>query len=64
MQPPRKAPVPALHVCPVCGHAQTKIQRVIGSVTCGSTTFVCARADECSVGVSLSKIATWVKVQS
>jgi hypothetical protein len=63
MQPPRKDPTPALHLCPVCGHKQTKIQRVIGSVTRGSTTFICARAGDCSVGVSLSKIANWVEVQ-
>jgi len=62
MQPPRKSPVPTLHVCPVCGHPQTKIQRVLGSVTRGSTTFICARAGDCSVGVSLSKIANWVAV--
>jgi hypothetical protein len=62
MQPPRKIPVPTLHVCPVCGHPQTKIQRVIGSVTRGSTTFVCARAGDCSIGVSLSKIANWIAV--
>ena len=64
MQPPRKGPVPTLHVCPVCGHKQTKIQKVIGSVTCGSTTFICARAGECSAGVNLSQIATWLEVRS
>lgn len=63
MQPPRKEPIPALHLCPVCGHRQTKIQRVVGSVTRGSTTFICARGTECSVGLSLSKIANWVEVQ-
>jgi hypothetical protein len=62
MQPPRKDPSPTIHVCPVCGHKQTKIQRVIGSVSRGSTTFICARAGDCSVGVSLSKIANWVAV--
>lgn len=62
MQPPRKVATPAVHVCPVCGHKQTKIQRLVGTVTGGSTTFVCARAGECSVGVSLSKIANWVAV--
>ena len=64
MQPPRKEPTPVLHLCPVCRHKQTKIQRVIGTVTCGSTAFICARAGECSVGISLSKIANWVEVQS
>jgi hypothetical protein len=62
MQPARKDPAPALHLCPVCGHKQTKIQRLVGSVTCGSTTFICARAGECSVGLSLSKITNWVAV--
>ena len=62
MQPQRKDSLPLVHLCPVCGHPQTKIQRLIGSVTRGSTTYVCARADECSLGVSLSKIANWVAV--
>jgi hypothetical protein len=62
MQPPRKDPVPAPHLCPVCGHKQTKIQRLVGSGTRGSTTFICRRAGECSVGVSLTKIANWVAV--
>jgi hypothetical protein len=62
MAPPRKDPVPVVHVCPSCGRPQTKIQRVIGSVTRGSTVYVCARGADCSVGVSLSKIANWVAV--
>jgi hypothetical protein len=62
MKPPRKDAVPALHVCPVCGHKQTKIQKLVGTVPRGSTTFICARAGDCSVGLSLSKIATWVAV--
>jgi hypothetical protein len=64
MQSPRRDPTPVLHLCPACGHKQTKIQRVIGTVTRGSTAFICARAGECSVGISLSKIANWVAVQS
>jgi hypothetical protein len=62
MQPPRKNPTPVLHLCPVCGHPQAKIQRVVGSVTRGSITFICARAGECTVGVSLGKIANWIEV--
>lgn len=58
----RKEPVPVLHVCPACGRPQTKIQRLVGTATRGSTIYVCARGDECSVGVSLSKIANWVAV--
>lgn len=62
MPPQRKDPVPAVHICPVCGRPQAKIQRLIGAVTRGSTVYVCARAGECSVGVNLSKIANWVVV--
>jgi hypothetical protein len=62
MQQPRKNPAPALHLCPVCGHPQTKIQRLVGSVARGSTTFICARAGDCSIGVSLSKVENWVAV--
>lgn len=62
MPPQRKEPVPPLHVCPACGRPQTKIQRLVGAGTRGSTIYVCAHADECSVGVSLSKIANWVAV--
>jgi len=62
MQPPRKDSAPSAHLCPVCGHPQTKIQRVVGSGSSGPTAYVCARADTCCVGVSLSKIANWVAV--
>jgi hypothetical protein len=62
MPSPRKEPVPVVHVCPACGRPQTKIQRLVGTVTRGSTIYVCARAGECSVGVNLSKIANWVAV--
>lgn len=62
MPPQRKDPAPVLHVCPACGRPQTKIQRLVGTATRGSTTYVCTRAGECSVGVSLSKIANWVAV--
>jgi hypothetical protein len=63
MQQLHKNRAPVLHLCPVCGHPQTKIQRLVGSVARGSTAFICARAGECSIGVSLSKIANWVEVR-
>jgi hypothetical protein len=62
MLPKRKDSAPSAHVCPVCHHPQTKIQRLIGHAPRGSTTYVCARADECTAGVSLSKIDNWIAV--
>lgn len=62
MQPPRKDSTPAVHACPVCGREQTKIQRVVGSVTRGSMTYVCARPTDCSIGVDLKKVANWIAV--
>jgi hypothetical protein len=59
----RKEPAPSLHQCPVCHHPQTKLQRKLGGIARGSTIYVCARADECSVGMNLSKVETWVAVQ-
>jgi ssDNA-binding Zn-finger/Zn-ribbon topoisomerase 1 len=59
MQPKRKAPAPSVHECPVCHHPQTKLQRRIGG---GSTIYVCTRAAECSLGINLSKVDTWVAV--
>ena len=53
-------PVP-LHHCPICHHPQTKIQRLLGGSAHGSTGYVCARTD-CSVGVDLAKVPTWVAV--
>jgi hypothetical protein len=53
---------PPPHQCPVCRQPQTKIQRRLSGKTHGSTTFVCARAGECSVGVDLAKVDTWVAV--
>lgn len=61
-QSKRKDPVPSLHQCPVCHQPQTKIQRRLGGTTGGSTIYVCARAGECSVGMNLSKVDTWVSV--
>ena len=62
MQPKRKDPAPPLHQCPVCGHPQTKMQRQLGGTTRGCTMYVCGRAGECSAGMNLSKIETWVAV--
>ena len=62
MQPQRKSPVPLVHVCPSCGRPQTKLQRLVGAAPRGSTIYVCARAGDCAVGVTVSKIANWVAV--
>ena len=61
-QPKRKDSAPAVHQCPVCHYPQPKIQRRLGGTTRGSTIYVCARAGECSVGMNLSKVDTWVAV--
>jgi hypothetical protein len=62
MQPARKDQTPLVHRCPVCHHPQTKIQRRLEGNTRGSTIYVCARAAECTVGVNLSKVETWIVV--
>lgn len=62
LQPKRKVAAPLIHVCPVCHQPQTKIQRLIGSTTRGSTAYVCARVGACIVAVSLNKIDNWVEV--
>jgi hypothetical protein len=62
MQPKRKDPAPTVHECPICHYPQTKIQRRLGGATHGSTIYVCARAGQCSVGMDLSKVPTWVAV--
>jgi hypothetical protein len=55
-----KAPLPpAVHLCPVCHHVQTKIQRVLSNDKHGSTNYVCARID-CALGIDLKKVATWI----
>ena len=48
--------------CPVCHHPQVKLQRRLTANTNGSTIYVCPRWEECSVGVNLSKVDTWVAV--
>lgn len=62
IQPKRPEPVLPVHRCPVCHHPQTKIQRRLGGTSRGATIYVCARAGECTVGMNLSKVDTWVAV--
>jgi hypothetical protein len=62
MKPNQKIPPSSVHRCPVCDHPQTKIQRRLGGNTQGSTVYVCARFGECSIGMNLSKVETWVAV--
>lgn len=52
---------PAVHECPACHQPQTKIQRKIGETPLGAICFVCARPD-CSLGLNLTKVDTWVAV--
>ena len=54
-------PPPATHRCPVCQFPQTKIQRILGEGRYGSISYVCSRV-ECTVGLDLSKVATWAAV--
>lgn len=51
-----------LHECPVCHHAQTKIQRKTSTERLGATNYVCARAGQCALGINLTKVDTWVAV--
>jgi hypothetical protein len=62
MQPKRNDHALPLHHCPSCNLPQTKIQRRVGETPRGSTTYVCARKGECSVGVDLAKVEGWVAV--
>ena len=48
--------------CPVCDQPQIKLQRRLNASTNGSTIYVCARWEQCSVGVNLTKVDTWVAV--
>jgi hypothetical protein len=55
-----KVPSPAApHQCPSCNQPQTKIKRVLADGKFGSSNFVCSRI-ECSLGIDLSKLETWV----
>jgi hypothetical protein len=56
-----KNPAP-LHECPVCHRPQTRLQRRLSETKNGSTIYVCSHAGECSIGVSLTKLDTWVAV--
>ena len=55
------SPRPQIHQCPVCHFPQTKIQRVLSEGKYGSVSYVCSRG-ECTVGLDLSKVDTWVTV--
>ena len=50
------------HQCPVCHQPQTKLQRRLSATQNGSAIYVCPRTGECSVGVDLAKLDTWVVV--
>jgi hypothetical protein len=54
-------PRPVVHQCPVCHCPQTKIQRKLSDDKRGSTNYVCSRV-ECSVGINLALVDTWVAV--
>jgi hypothetical protein len=58
----RNDPPPPAHQCPVCHHPQTKIQRRLNETTRGAINYVCARPDDCSLGINLSNVETWVVV--
>jgi hypothetical protein len=58
---PKLSARPPAHECPACHQPQTKIQRKISETQLGAVCFVCARA-ECSLGLNLSKVDTWVAV--
>jgi hypothetical protein len=62
MQPKASIRPPVLHLCPVCHQPQTKIQRRLSGTANGSTIYICARVDQCSVGMNLTKVDTWVAV--
>jgi hypothetical protein len=61
MRTSNKNPAP-LHECPVCHRPQTRLQRRLSETKNGSTIYVCSHAGECSIGVSLTKLDTWVAV--
>ncbi len=62
MEHPKRIDRPAaVHDCPICHHPQTKIQRLLSGAAHGSTSYVCTRGD-CSVGIDLHKVNTWVAV--
>jgi hypothetical protein len=63
MMPSKRSEQPSpSRQCPVCHHPQIKLQRRLTATTNGSTIYVCSRWEECSIGVNLSKVDTWVVV--
>jgi hypothetical protein len=48
--------------CPACHHPQTRVQRRLTETMKGSMTYVCTRVGQCSVGMNLDKVDTWVAV--
>jgi hypothetical protein len=58
----RTDPAVPAHQCPVCHQPQIKLQRRLSPTTGGSIIYVCARAGECSIGVNVSQVETWVAV--
>ena len=53
---------PPIHNCPICHRPQTKLQRRLTATTFGSIIYVCARVGECTAGVNVSKVDTWMAV--
>lgn len=63
MSQPKRNDHPApVHQCPVCHHPQAKIQRQLNARSNGSIVYVCIRSGDCSLGINLSKVETWVAV--
>jgi hypothetical protein len=58
---PAPRAVPVVHRCPVCGVQQTKIARKLANGGYGSTSYVCARVNECAVGINLTNVDTWAR---
>lgn len=48
--------------CPVCHHPLTRVQRRLTETMNGSTSYICTRVGQCSVGMNLNKMDTWVAV--
>jgi hypothetical protein len=48
--------------CPVCHYPQTKVQRRLTETVNGSTMYLCTRVGQCSLGMNLNKMDTWMAV--
>jgi hypothetical protein len=48
--------------CPVCQHPQTRVKRRLTETMNGSTMYLCIRVGQCTVGMNLRKMDTWVAV--